>query len=257
MEYDLETYKMLRRAGVDPRPVAPAKIPSGQLPYTSAGLPGLMIRHLPELEHTNTLAFVLDSPVIGREMLNRGLQQNIFARPTADAATYGHEIEHLLARQNLGSSLAVREKFTELLGNTFSERLRNQNSFLTGLEKALPYLKEKYGVDDAYMTSKFIQSQGQVGLNELLSTLGGIESAHNVDLTKDPELRKTVFSSRPVREAYSAVTGLRQTRLDPRDIAPYTKIEEPVEPGVMNKIKRMLGYSFGGHVPHAGNKKLL
>ena len=257
MEYDLETYKMLRRAGVDPRPVAPAKVPPGQLPYTAAGLPGLMIRHLPELEHTNELAFVVGSPVIGREMLNRGLQQNIFARPTANAATLGHEIEHLLARQNLGSALDVREKFMELLGNTFSERLRNQNSFLTGLEKALPYLKEKYGANDAYMTPKFIQSQGQVGLNELLSTLGGIESAHNVDLTKDPELRKTVFSSRPVREAYSAVTGLRQTRLDPRDIAPYTKIEEPVEPGVMNKIKRMLGYSFGGHVPHAGNKKLL
>jgi hypothetical protein len=35
-------------------------------------------------------------------------------------------------------------------------------------------------------------------------------------------LRKTLFEDPDVRRAYSAVTGLRQTRLDPRDLPPYT-----------------------------------
>ena len=107
------------------------------------------------------------------------------------------------------------------------------------------------------MTPEFLKKQGGVGMYEVLATLGGAESALGVDLTKDPVLRKTMFKDRDVREAYNAVTGLRQTRLDPRDIPPYTRVEEPVEPGMMGKLKRMMGYAEGGYVENAGNTKLI
>jgi hypothetical protein len=195
-------------------------------------------------------------------MKNRGMQQNLFVAPKADAQVFAHEIEHLLARQNLGSSVMVRDTFYDLLGDNAKERSKNAQTFLRGLEQSLPYLEEKYGARNGYMTPKFIQSQGHVGLYELLATLGSIESSQNVDLTKDPELRKTLFSNPSIREAYSAVTGLRQTRLDPRDIPPYTKVKEltdkePTKPGLGAKLKQMFGYASGGMMPNAGNHKFI
>ena len=137
----------------------------------------------------------------------------------------------------------------------FRSNLRGD--FLDGLIQSLPYLKDKYGIENGYMTPEFLKKQGGVGMYEVLATLGGAESALGVDLTKDPVLRKTMFKDRDVREAYNAVTGLRQTRLDPRDIPPYTRVEEAVEPGMMGKLKRMMGYAEGGYVENAGNTKLI
>jgi hypothetical protein len=83
-----------------------------------------------------------------------------------------------------------------------------------------------------------------------------LEQRHNVDLTKDPELRKTLFKDPAVRETYNAITGLRQTRLDPRDLPPHTRQPEN-EPGFMSKLKKLIGFADGGTVPHAGNNKLI
>jgi len=264
-DYDPATSRALLRSGISAQPVPPSKVAPRELPYSAAGLPGLMIRELPEFQGSNVSGFVTSDPRIAEEMRNRGMQQNVFVSPKPALSTIGHELEHLLARQNLGSPVLVREEFYDLLGRNHREKSANVRSFLTGLEQSLPYIKEKYGVSNAYLTPEFIKEQGSVGLYELLATLGGIESSKNVDLTTDPELRKTLFSSPAVRQAYGAVTGLRQTRLDPRDIPPYTKIADypadkkdtAQEPGVINKLKRLLGYASGGHVPDAGNQKLI
>ena len=255
-KYDELTKDMLVRSRV-PAYEGDTKLRSNQgLPSNTAGIPGLMVREMPYLDDTNTRGFVLGSNVIKKEMQNRGMQPNMFVASDADNQTVAHEAEHLLARQNAGFSTETRDKFLDMLGKGRSA-YDAQDSFLNGLAKAAPYLKEKYGIDNAYMDPQFIKEQGKTGLYEIFATLGGAESALNVDLTKDPVLRETMFSNRKVREAYNAVTGLRQTRLDPRDLPPYTPQEEPPEPGLMGKLKRLMGYAEGGRIDHAGGSKLI
>jgi hypothetical protein len=164
-----------------------------------------------------------------------------------------HEAEHVLARQNAGFGTETRDRFVEMLGKNSGSK---QNSFLDGLKESLPHLEEKYGIKNGYMNPKFIDSQGRVGLYEIFATLAGAESQLGVDLTKDPELRKTMFKDKTVREAYNAVTGLRQTRLDPRDLPPYT-VQPENEPGIIDKAKKLIGLADGGYIEHAGNKKLI
>ena len=230
----------------------------GPMPNTAAGLPGLAVQMDPSLLGSNTLGYIKSSNLLSAKDENRARPQTVFLNPeNKEPHTVGHEAEHLLARQNLGFSQSTREKFDELLGEKWTQQVDRRNNFLNGLKEAIPYLKEKYGIEDGYLTPEFINKQGRVGMYEILATLGGAESSLGVDLTKDPVLRKNVFKDRNVREAYNAVTGLRQTRLDPRDIPPYTRVEEPVEPGMMGKLKRMMGYAEGGYVENAGNSKLI
>ena len=244
---DLEAFLAARSAPKDYK---------GPMPNTTAGLPGLAVKMDPSLLGTGTMGYIKSSNVIAKQKENQARPQTVFVNPEDpnQKDTVGHEIEHLLSRQNTGFSQTTRDTFQDLLG---PKPFRDTQQFLDGLKESLPYLKEKYGVEDAYMTPEFLDKQGRVGLYEILATLGGVESSQGVDLTKDPVLRKTMFKHRNVREAYNAVTGLRQTRLDPRDIPPYTVQPEKAEPGVMGKLKNMMGYANGGFVvkPVAGGKK--
>jgi hypothetical protein len=175
--------------------------------------------------------------------------------PAQEKQTVAHEVEHLLARQNTGMAVQQRDEFIRML--TEGETPREFFQFLDGLKESLPYLREKYGLKNAYMTPEFVGKHGGDGLYEILATLASAESANDVDLTKDPELRKTLFKSRKAREAYNAATGLRQTRTDAKDLPPYTKQTEKPEPGIMGRIKHTLGYAVGGSIPDAGNTKLI
>jgi hypothetical protein len=87
--------------------------------------------------------------------------------------------------------------------------------------------------------------QSGTAMYEQLATLAGYEAANNVDLTKDPVLRKTLFNNKDVREAYNAITGLRQTKLDARDLPTYTR--QP-EPGMTDKLKKLIGFAGGGAI---------
>jgi len=254
-QYDTTTKEWLMDSGAPHQEDATSLRESKEpLPYTAAGIPNLLVRNMPVLKNSNTRAFVLSSNRIADENKNRGLQQNIFMKPGEGSHTTGHEIEHLLARQNAGFTTEPRDRFATMVGDP--ERKTVIPQFLNGLKQSLPYLEKKYGigVDDHYMTPKFIDRQGNVGLHEIFATLAGAEAALNIDLTKDPELRKTMFKDKNVREAYNAVTGLRQTRLDARDLPPYTRIPEP---GMMDKVKKYLGFADGGDVENAGNRKLI
>jgi hypothetical protein len=258
--YDDKTREYLDNTGA---PTAEAstrvkKIPSKDLPPTTAGIPNLLVREMPFLKNTNTNGFVLASNRLKDEMSNRALQPNIFVSPNQHDHTIAHETEHLLARQNAGFATEPRDRFVEMLGDKPSSRMARRDNFLKGLADSLPHLEEKYGIKNGYMNKDFIKQQGDVGLYEIFATLAGAESKLGVDLTKDPELRKTMFSDKRVREAYNAVTGLRQTRLDPRDLPPYTvQPETNNEPGIIDKAKKLMGFAEGGYIEHAGNKKLI
>ena len=259
MDYDPKTREYLREQGL-PSSEKDTSIAKRQLPSTAAGLPGLLVREMPYLEDTNAEGFVFSN---SRDIPgNRKLQQNVFVRPSASDATIAHEIEHLLARQNLGLGSSINQKFDELIGGKDGQEGKVKRSmFVSDAMRALPYLEEKYGfVKNAYFDPVAMRTMTgnnfSVGFHEVVASLAGLEAAKNVDLTKDPVLRKTLFADKDVRETYNALTGLRQTRLDPRDIPPHTRIKEKEE-STMQKIKSKLGFSWGGVISQAGEQKFI
>jgi len=250
---DLRTLEQLRSEGIDPSRLKERKIPSREQPYTSAGLPSLQVLDTPALQGTNTEAFMLGSNLYADFDKNRRQAQAVFMRPDARPYAIAHEQEHLLARQGLGTPAAINSKFDELAGEK-GGAVRKQ--FVKDAAGAAEHLKAKYGIEDAYFSPRMLE-QGGTALYEQLASLAGYEAANNVDLTKDPVLRKTLFKNKDVRETYNAITGLRQTRLDARDLPPYTRQSEPAEPGMIDKLRKMIGYANGGYVENAGNSNLI
>ena len=253
---DSRTLEQLMGEGIDPSRLKERKTVARDQPYTTAGLPSLQVMDTPELQNTNTRAFVLSSNRLSDFDNNRAQSQAVFIRPGADKNTVGHEQEHLLARQGLGSGVMLNKKFDELMGR---KSVIPRQEFVKNAVGAADYLKEKYGIDNAYFDPSMLK-QGGTALYEQLATLAGYEAANNVDLTKDPVLRKTLFKDKDVRETYSAITGLRQTRLDSKDLPPYTRqpeTPEASEPGAVDKLKKMFGYANGGYIKDAGNNKLI
>jgi len=245
---DRETMDMLRRQGTSPaslqRVAPPADISS-----SAAGLPGLMLFADPRIDQTNAYGYMLDG---GDDTKNRAMAQAMFlnkSRSEDYPDTIAHETEHLLARQNLGSAANINSKFDELIGNKGTSRL----NFVRDAVKAAPYLKEKYDLQSSYLDPKMFEYQSKFGLGknllyEQLASLAALEQRHKIDLTKDPELRKTLFSRPDVRETYNALTGLRQTRLDPRDLPPHTRVPEP---GMLDAVKKVFKRADGGMVYRA------
>jgi hypothetical protein len=250
---DLRTLEQLRKEGIDPSRLKERTTAVRDQPYTTAGLPALQVLEAPQLENTNTRGFMLGSNRVADFDKNRAQSQAVFLRPDADKNTIAHEQEHLLARQGLGTGAMINEKFDELMGKSGSSARRQ---FVKDAVGAADHLKTQYGIDNAYFDPSMLK-QGGTALYEQLATLAGHETANNVDLTKDPVLRKTLFKDKNVRETYNAITGLRQTRLDARDLPSYTRQPEPSEPGMVDKIKKLIGYANGGYVENAGNSKLL
>lgn len=254
---DLRTLEQLRSEGIDPSRLKERKIPSRGQPYTSAGLPSLQVFDTPALQDTTTEAFMLGSNRIADFDKNRRQSQAVFmTRPDATPYALAHEQEHLLARQGLGTPAMINSKFDELIGEKSGAQ---RKQFVKDVIGAAEHLKTKYGIEDAYFDPRMLE-QGGTALYEQLASLAGYEAANNVDLTKDPVLRKTLFKNKNVRETYNAITGLRQTRLDARDLPPYTRQSEPTEPaepGMMDKLKKMIGYANGGYVENVGNNKLI
>jgi hypothetical protein len=251
---DQRTLEQLMEEGIDPALLTKREVPSREQPYTSAGLPSLQVVNTPQLRNTNTAGFVLSSNKISDFNKNRGQAQAVFLSPDADKNVQAHEQEHLLARQQLGTAAALNSQFDELMGGK-NDSARKQ--FVSDAVGAANYLKTKYGISNAYFSPEMLR-HGGTPLYEQLATLAGYETANNVDLTKDPVLRKTLFKNKDVRETYNAITGLRQTRLDARDLPPYTRQPEkpdPPPPGMVDKLKKLIGYADGGFVANAGNKK--
>lgn len=232
----------LMREGTNPRRMVPVQ--PEEMPPSAAGLPSLRVFQDPAIAGTNTHGYVLGGPHRGEdEIKNRGMAQAVFVAKKDDQPTIAHEAEHLLARQNLGHPTKLNTKFDELTGN---KGLRSV--FVSEAIKAGPYLQKKYGMESGYFLKEMADFQGSRAKNllyEQLAELSALEQIHKTDLTKDPELRKTLFKSPEIREAYNAITGLRQTRLDPRDLPPYTR--QP-EPGMTDKLKKLMGFADGGAV---------
>jgi hypothetical protein len=252
---DNETLEVLARMGVAPKYLELMNLKD--VAPTTAGLPGLAMYKDATLAGTGFGGRMYGGPYSGKEEIkNRGLSQSLFLNPKSPNIqdSIAHETEHLLARQNLGHPFNINKKFDELIGDT-----NTRQQFVSNAVAAAPHLEKKYGMNSAYFQPEFYKEQGAAAPNllyEQFAVLAALEQRHKVDLTKDPVLRKTLFKDPAVREAYNAMTGLRQTRLDPRDLPPYTR--QP-EPGLAAKTKKMLGMNKGGAIDKAitGGQKFI
>lgn len=240
---DAQTLEALIRNGISPARLR--EISTKGMPANTAGIADLVAYTVPELQNTNTLGFVTADARLSQTEKNRAARGAIFASPDAKPDTFAHEAEHAMAKKQLGHPSAINEKFDEL-----ANKLDARGRFVLAAMDAAPYLKSKYGISSGYFDKGMLERVSpEVLLYEQLADLAAAEQTLGVDLTKDPELRKTLFKDRAVRETYNAITGLRQTRLDPRDLPPYTRQpEKSTAQSLLEKTKKSLGFNGGGNV---------
>lgn len=135
-----------------------------------------------------------------------------------------HESEHLRAKHALGHAKDINSKFDELVGDASTRKYLALN-----LPKLREHLIKNYGLSqrDAYFSKDYVFSHENPRdlLYEQLASLSALESRTGKRLMNDPEVRK-IFKTSAMRESYDAVTGLRQNRLDARDLPTYTRIPE-------------------------------
>ena len=241
-DLDEDTLRMLLNEGINPTRLKARPVQG--LPPNTAGIPNLLVKETPELKGSNVAGFMLSDPRIKQTERNRGMAQAMFVEPGTSPETVAHEAEHLMARTQLGHPSSLNEKFSELINKPNA-----RGEFVRAAMDVAPYLKSKYGLSNAYFDPKILKrNEAATVLYEQLASLASIEQTLGVDLTKDPELRKTLFKDKDVRDTYNALTGLRQTRLDPRDLAPYTRVPEPKEKAqsLLERTKKSLGFNGGG-----------
>jgi hypothetical protein len=246
--FDPLTKGGLQEEGVYYDTMTPQPITSKSPTTLFAGVPGAKVVELGGLQDTTLGGFVFARPSSKGKMVedvvfvappySKRASDILFRRaperwvenPNQELerqVLLGHETEHLLKRRGnrdineTFDQLAKQAREEDFIGSFFKKPASGLRSkFVKDAAGSASYLKDKFGVTlPSYFDPKKV---GTYTFHEQVATLAGIEQAFGVDLTQDPVLRKTLFEDPDVRRAYSAVTGLRQTRLDPRDLPPYT-----------------------------------
>jgi len=222
------------------------QIPKEQLPYTQYGLDSRNqgIASLPPLYGTTLGGFSAhDKDIPGSSFI---------AVDPKDPNVIGHEIEHGLAQQ---SGRNINTEWDKLISgdttqsfSTKPEDLRHK--VVDRLLEHAGYLKKNWGVepDNAYFSKNAKKTYGSTYphlLSEQLASIAPWEVKHNKSFTDDPYVRENILTTPAQRETYNALTGLRQSRLDAKDLPPYTRQPEDrkpaPEPSVMDKLKNKLG----------------
>jgi len=267
-DLDPQTIKALQSVRVIPSLLRKTPVPQDAPVTATAGIPGLKMYEDPLLRDTETGGYVIpraaikDDAMFVQPDLNSLSFHGKAPDPTQLKQTIAHEAEHLLAKRQLGTPQYINVMFDKLSDNPKTQNLRS--TFVRDASRVYPYLKEKYGTHSAYFDPRMLKFQDLLAPNlafEQLAELASIEATTGVDLTKDPYLRKNLFKNREVREIYSALTGLRQTRLDAKDLPPHTRIKEK-DSGRMSDFMESLKnkeFSKGGFVdkPLPGGSKLI
>ena len=140
-----------------------------------------------------------------------------------------HEFEHQLE----GKAMARYGKGTTPVETFFIQNLADLNNKddLVANAKAFEFIDSLKSpeVKSYIMKNYNIGPTGRIGNKdenrwfELIADMSGIETYTGKDLTQDPYIRENVFNDDDTLiEAYKSVTGLRQDRLDAKDISPYS-----------------------------------
>jgi hypothetical protein len=235
-------------------PAALEKVsPKGQ-PYTNMGVMNSPEYSMPLGGGTQGVTFRPENPELptsDRSSFRVYNKRQIDRDPKEAFVTRAHEAEHALSGQGRGAGAQVNAIFDDLVGNDGADR----GYIVERLVKNSDYLVKNWGLSptDAkkgYFSPLIYEATHRPYnmLYEQFATLSALEQQTGKRLTADPYVRKHILKTPAEREAYEAVTGLRQTRLDAKDPAPYTRMpgstatkEDPDDPGFMAKIKSMLG----------------
>lgn len=239
-EFSPEMLDAMRKGRAHPGNLKRVPLPKGSPQTATIALPGLRAYEDAALSGSETGGYVLGLAPVGDDTM--------FLRKDRDPVTVAHEAEHLLAKRQLEHPSEINTAFDSLVEDKRSPSIRHQ--FVIDAVSAYPYLQDKYGLQSAYFEPGMYNYQRRAGvasnlLYEQLASLAAIEQMQGVDLTKDPVLRETLFRDKDVRETYNALVGLRQTRLDSKDIRPHTRIAEP---SMLDKVKKAIGFAEGGEV---------
>lgn len=264
--------KIILGRGTAPSEIDNKSAIKGEKPYTTAGLPSLVGEY-----SQRSLPSNIQGVTYGSLYPQGKSRQSVSLYNPEDKSpsyTRAHEAEHSLMFQGAGTLDAYNKIWDELVGKngasreTIYKRLVNHADYLQknwGLPKAdveLGYFsgvipKSKTKEEEAYNTPENIW-------HEQIASLSAIQQLKNKRLMDDPYIRKNIFKTPAEREAFEAMTGLRQTRLDAKDLAPYTPVKGSTgsedyssKNKLMQKVKDLFGYASGGMVDAAGNKKLI
>jgi len=166
--------------------------------------------------------------------------------------THAHEMEHVLANQGLGAASLINSKYDDLSHNSGGAAYRSE--IVKRLVEHAPYLQEKWGLDlesvkDGYFSPNVLKRPDSFNFfAEQAATLSALEQAKNKRLTDDPYVRDNILKTRNERAIFNTLTGLRQSRLDAKDLPPYTPQPDKNDPSAMEKLKKLLGFAKGGLV---------
>jgi len=177
-----------------------------------------------------------------------------------------HEIEHALSAQGLGSGAALNSLWDKLTEADKDYRV-GRGSVVGRLIKHAPYLEKNWGLDPTAVKSGYFSKEvldrkdARNFLYEQLATLSALEQLKNKKLTEDPYVRENIFRTPAERETYDALTGLRQTRLDAKDLPPHTRQPEKMKATLLERIRSTNWFAQGGLVdkaaPEAYRSKLI
>jgi len=137
---------------------------------------------------------------------------DILGRPDVKRTDQSYRAYHLLnknwapIRQFVDNVSSNREKLEQFFGMPMT------SGYLKMTPERVKEEKAKYGRDA--MLPFF---------DEQLASLSALEQTTGKSLTRDPEMRK-LFPNTQMMAVYDALTGLRQTRLDARDLPPHTPL---------------------------------
>jgi len=220
-----ELFNTLSQLGVSPNEIRKDPMAFKDKPSTAAGLYSLKKEGV-----------VPDLAALGTTVSSKNGRANavMYKQGRDDAYTRGHEYEHVLGNQGLGRASRINSKFDELVGDKESRK-----QLVKALVNHAPYLVKAYGLnpketEGGYFSSKMYNYQQDFGLennllDEQLASLSSLEQRSRKRLVDDPYVRENILTTPAMREAYDAVTGLRQTRLDSKDLPPYTRVPEKKE----------------------------
>jgi hypothetical protein len=197
--------------------------PSKRYPTVDAAIPNLRARGYKGM--TGTRGFMREKDENDMVFVNT----DKYGTDKERDFTLLHEAEHVLQKKGLDSPSKINSEFDKVVGDDGSSRRQMTRALTT--PDVREHLKKNWGITDSYFDPKMYEIQGSRAKNLLYEQFASMAAAENqkgveADMTKDPFLRKHVFDTAAKREAFRGMVGLRQTRLDAKDLKPYTRVKE-------------------------------
>lgn len=155
--------------------------------------------------------------------------------PGTKEQTMLHELEHSLDAR--GGDILGRPDIAGMDNNFRAYHLMNNDwrpieKFVSSVIQNKDKLRDFFGQDivSGYITMDpetfkklKIRDKDRALFAEQIASLSALEQATGKSLTRDPEMRK-IFPNTQMMAVYDALTGLRQTRTDARDLPPHTPL---------------------------------